>query len=70
MMKNIMPTAMLLAAFLVHSSAAPAQPGPAKSPCRAPEPVLFTCDVGNKTVSICGGEQGGAAYRKGCPARV
>ena len=45
----------------------------AKSPtslCRVPEPVLFTCAVGAKTVPICGKEQGGAAYRFGHPNRI
>ena len=70
MMKSILPTAMLIAAFSACSGTVLAQLRPAKSLCRAREPVLFTCDVGNKTVSICGGEQGGAAYRYGRPNRV
>ena len=69
-MKSIMPMAMLLAAFSVHSGAAPARAKPPASLCRAPEPVLFTCDVGAKTVSICGQKQGGAVYRFGRPGRI
>ena len=63
-------TAILLTALTTHPSVASAQLRPAKSLCRAPEPVLFTCDVGTKTVSICGQEQGGAAYRFGRPNRI
>ena len=63
--------AILLAALAVaHPNAAPAQLRLAGSLCRAPEVVLFTCDMGTKTVSICGREQGGAAYRFGRPGRV
>jgi hypothetical protein len=60
MVKIIMPTAMLLAAFSAYSGAAPAKAKPPASLCRAPEPVLFTCRLGTKTVSICGREEGGA----------
>ena len=38
----------------------PARAKPSAPLWRAPEPVLFTCDLGNKTVSICSEEQGGA----------
>lgn len=53
--------------------AAIATPVRAKLPaslCRAPEPMLFTCHVGAKLVSICGQEQGGAAYRYGQPDHI
>ena len=63
-------TAMLVAALAACPGAAPAQPKPAGSLCRAPEAVLFTCAVEAKTVSICGQEQGGAVYRFGHPGRV
>ncbi len=70
MMKDVALTAMLIAAVATYPSAALAQPKPAGSLCRAPEPVLFTCAVGAKTVSVCGQEQGGAVYRFGRPGRV
>jgi hypothetical protein len=63
-------TALLAALALAHPGAAPAQPRPTKSLCRPSEAVLFTCEVGTRTVSICGQEQGGAVYRYGRPARV
>jgi hypothetical protein len=69
--KKLMLTTALLAALASgRPGAAPAQPRPGGSLCRVPEAVLFTCDVGAKTVSICGQEQGGAAYRFGRPGRV
>ncbi len=43
---------------------------PAGSLCRAPETVLFTCRIGAKTVSICGGTAAGATYRYGRAGRV
>lgn len=61
-------TAALLAALAAIP--APAWAKPPTSLCRAPEPVLFTCHVGTKLVSICGQEQGGAAYRYGQPGRL
>ena len=64
------PAAALLAALAAHPGAVLAQLRPAKSLCRAPEPVLFTCDVRAKLVSICGQEQGGAVYRYGRPGRL
>lgn len=70
-MKKLMLTTALLAALAsARPDAAPAQPRPGGSLCRVPEAVLFTCDVGTKTVSICSQEQGGAAYRFGRPGRV
>ena len=68
--KKLLLATALVVALAGRQSAGSAQPGLAKSLCRTPEPVLFTCDVGSKTVSICGGEQGGAAYRFGRPGRV
>lgn len=69
--KKLVLTATLIAALAAaHPGAAPAQLRLAGSLCRALEPVLFTCDVGTKTVSICGRERGGAAYRFGRPGRV
>lgn len=68
--KKRMLMATLLAALAAPPGAAPAQLRLAGSLCRAPEPVLFTCDIGTKTVSICGREKGGAAYRYGRPGRV
>ncbi len=67
-MKRSVPAAVIFTVL----AAVPA-PAWAKSPtslCRAPEPVLFTCDVGTKMVSICGQEQGGAAYRFGRASRI
>ena len=69
-MKSITPTAMLLAVFSACSGAVSARAKPPASLCRAPEPVLFTCHVGIKLASICGQEQGGAAYRYGQPGHV
>lgn len=57
------------AALLAALAAIPARAKPPASLCRAPEPVLFTCHIGIKLVSICGQEQGGAAYRYGQPGR-
>ena len=68
--KKLLLATVLVAVLADCQSAGSAQPALAKSLCRAREPVLFICDVGNKTVSICGGEQGGAAYRYGRPNRV
>ena len=67
-MKRSVPAAVIFTVL----AAVPA-PAWAKSPtslCRAPEPVLFTCDVRAKTVLICGQEQGGAVYRFGRLGRV
>ncbi len=69
-MKSIVAAAMLLAAFSAYLGAAPARAEPPASLCHATEPVLFTCHIGAKLVSICGQEQGGAAYRYGQPGRL
>lgn len=70
MKKLTLATALLAALAAACADAAPAQPRPARSLCRTAEPVLFTSDVGAKTVSICGQEQGEAAYRFGRSGRV
>ena len=67
-MEKLKLAAALFAAMAVVT--VPARAKPPASLCRAPEVVLFTCNVGTKTVSICGREQGGAAYRFGRPGRV
>jgi len=69
-MKKLTLATALLSAVAARPGGAPAQPSPARSLCRAPEAVLSTCDIGTKTVSICGQEQGGAVYRFGRPGRV
>ena len=69
-MKVLASGAALLATLAAHPGTAAAQPKPARSLCRAPETVLFTCDVGTKVVSICGQEQSGAVYRFGRPGHV
>ncbi len=58
-MNCLVPAAALFAAMAAIT--APVQAKPPASLCRAPEPVLFTCRVGTKTVSICGREEGGAS---------
>lgn len=68
--KLMLATILLTALAAARPSAAMAQPSPARSLCRAPEAVLFTCQVGSKTVSICGQEKGGALYRFGRPGRI
>ena len=68
--KKLLLTATLLTALTIHPSAAPAQLRLAGSLCRAPEPVLFTCDLGTRTVSICGQDQGRAIYRFGRPGHI
>jgi len=71
MMKGVALAAGLIAALAAYPGAAPARPKPDGFLCRAPEAVLFTCDIGTKTVSICGQEkQSGAVYRFGRPGRV
>ncbi len=67
-MKRSVPAAVIFTALAAVP--APAWAKSSTSPCRAPEPVLFTCDVGTETVSICGQEQGGAAYRFGRASRI
>lgn len=73
--------ALFGAALIAHSGIAPTHAGPAESLCHAFEAVLFSCQVGSKTVSICGGQQergqdkagegqAGAVYRYGLPGRV
>ena len=67
-MKRSVPAAVIFTALAAVP--APVRAKPPASLCRAPAPVLLTCDVEGKTVSICGGEQGGAAYRYGRLGRV
>jgi len=70
-MKGLLIAAVLLVAVVAaHPGAASARPKSTGPLCRAPEPVLFTCEVGTKTVSVCGHKQGGAVYRFGRPGRV
>lgn len=66
-MRGLAPAVVLLA-FLAaaHPGDAPA----AEALCRAPEAVLFTCEVGAKTVSICGQGPGRAVYRFGRPGHI
>lgn len=69
LMRKLTLTTVLFAA-LAAARPGGTQPRPAKSLCRVPEAVLFTCEVGTKTVSICGQKQGGATYRFGRLGRV
>ncbi len=66
-MKRPVPAAVIFTALAAVPTPARAKP---PSLCRTPEPILFTCGVGTKVVSICGQEQGGAVYRFGRPGRV
>ena len=69
--KGLALAAGLLAALApAHQGALSAQPKPAEALCQAAEPVLFSCKVGTKMVSICGQGQGSAVYRYGRPDRV
>ncbi len=71
MKKGLLVATVLLAAVAAAlPGAASSRPKSAGPLCRVPEPVLFTCKVGTKTVSVCGQEQGGAVYRFGRPGRV
>ena len=67
-MKRSVPAAVIFTALAAVS--APARAKPPTSLCRTPEPILFTCDVGTKVVSVCGQAQGGAVYRYGRPGRL
>lgn len=60
--------ALLLAAMLLPGAGACAQ----ESLCRPDEPVVFSCHVGGKTVSLCrpSGLRQELIYRFGTPARV
>lgn len=70
-MEGLAAAAALIAALTAaRPGAALAQPRPAGSLCRALEAVLFTCEVGTRTVSICGQGQGRAVYRFGRQGRV
>ena len=67
------PWALLGAALAAYPETASTQARLAGSLCRAPEAVLFTCQLGAKTVSICGQQDRGpaeAVYRYGRPGRV
>jgi hypothetical protein len=66
--------ALLGAALAAYPQTASTQARLGGSLCHAPEAVLFTCQLGAKTVSICGQQQDrgptGAVYRYGRPGRV
>lgn len=61
---------LFLAALLAALPGLSARAKPPASLCRTPEPVLFTCHLAAKLVSVCGTERGGAVYCYGRPGRL